>query len=337
VKVKVKAKAKAKVKAKVRSMQALDAGSCGPTTPTWWNEDYPLRHPLDVDAAPFEYTLELGATGADVSALYALNSDPDALRVLRYDGSWTELDREVGVFDASNLRVRFRIQESGGYAGGTGSYFLYAGASAPAAPLEDMRGVYLEYEDFEDVAVGEVPAGWRYDPATWQVVDDGGNHILRPPANGSRALAEFDQPYADFEISTRQRHTFNGQSNGLGYFIRGTQNQPISSLYWFNVLFSFSGQTAAIADYVVNYNTAATGNITISDGVWYSTRTVVVGSRADVYKDGVFVVTRDPIDANVMMGIYSYQSDGWFDDVRMRRYQAPEPVGTLAPAEYVCP
>jgi hypothetical protein len=43
------------------------------------------------------------------------------------------------------------------------------------------------------------------------------------------------------------------------------------------------------------------------------------------------------IGNGAMMGLYGYQADAWFDDVRVRRVMDPEPTVTLAPVENTCP
>jgi hypothetical protein len=137
------------------SLDTFNSGSGGwfdsseNTLGNWWDSSYTYRRQLTIGSAASGYSIKLALSGATASDIYgkSLSSGND-FRVVWWNGSgWTELDRYLVSFSSSDITVYFKIQEVGGWGGGTSNYYLYYGNTSPGSPPADGANVFLFYDD----------------------------------------------------------------------------------------------------------------------------------------------------------------------------------------------
>lgn len=164
---------------------AAVAGSFGWQVVEWGGPSWPpgnseFRKRIDVTAdgavaAPLGYTVPVSFDHSQLVNLGISLADGTDIRVMNYDGvSWTELDRVLAESSAWNQAATtfwFKTEDAIA-AGGTDSYWMFFGDTAPPAPLEDPENVWLVYETFESGTLGDFsdqsgPVGWyQADPWT---------------------------------------------------------------------------------------------------------------------------------------------------------------------------
>jgi hypothetical protein len=315
---------------------------------SWWNADFPMRRPLAVEQAPYEYTMRLVLDASTlptaqelVSASLAAGQD---LRVLRFDGSaWTELDRQILAFDSAGVEIRFRIQESGGFPGDSESYYLYYGNSSPGAPLEDLSRVYRRWHDFEGDAIGSdgSPAFSPLPAADWQVVDDGGNHVYLASGTSrhSAQLAGLEQEDGVFEARMKVTAPDFTNQNHNGLMIRANNFIP-NEMDAYVAQQRGNEQVSAVVTYrtgsFVTTGTTLAGPIQPQE--WYQLRAEFIGGNLDFYIDDALVISMT--DAELLrtgLGLFGFTCDVIFDDVSVRDLLAPEPGVAAAAEQIYCP
>ena len=282
------------------------------TTPPWWDSAFVARFPLSV-SAPASYTLTV-----DASAALAAGSD---VRVVVHDTTATELDR---VLDGSN--VTFKVPASG-------SVWLYAGPG-PTRAKANPANVYLFAEDFEGIALGNNGGGpfIPQPPNEWSVADDSGNHVFHAAGLARHPAAVRNLMPTDVELQARVRIGTGGVQDHIGLAARGNSMDP-------NTMDGFVGQIQLdvqhrrIAEYVNGVsppNELAVANGTVSRGVWYALRFRLVGSMLQFFVDGQLIVSATAGAADgTFLGLFAYDCDVDFDDVKIRAAMTPEPVATV--------
>jgi hypothetical protein len=313
--------------------------ACTLADPPWWNGSYASRFPLNVGAAPADYTIEIALSGADASSVYsaAALASGDDLRIVHHDGSPAEIDREILQFTSGSVVVRFMIQEPGGWGGGSGTYYLYVGNSSPAAPLADLHNVYIFFDDFQSTTPGQAPSGWRLDPAgDWDVVDEGGDHVLQCIGSGRHIAEIVGFTEEDIGIGVSMRLDAANGSNNNGIFFRGTQSNPTSSLYLWYAQLREANDQAQIGEYNVDKAQSWSTTLTVSTGNWYDIEARVVGSSMDMWVDGVSRVSNPIGESGPQSGLFAYNPELVYDDVKVRLLSDPEPGVTLGAIEQPC-
>jgi hypothetical protein len=269
---------------------------------SWWNQDFPKRRALTVEAAPFEYTMRLILDGGTVPTAQELVEQSELatgqdLRVVRFDGAlWTELDRQILTFDAASVEIRFQIQEPTGFGGDSATYYLYYGNVSAAAELADLGKVYRRWHDFEADAVGSdgSPAFTPRPAGEWQVVDDGGNHVYR--ANGTNRLtaqlAGLDMEDGVFEAQMKVTAPDLLSANHNGLAIRADNFVP-SELDFYVAQLRANEQVSAISTYRTGnfVTTGVTVPSTIVVAQWYRLRVEFAATSVDLYVDDTLVMS----------------------------------------------
>jgi len=310
-----------------------------PSGPAWWDVDYGYRFPLDVEAAPSAYTIEVSLSGADAAALYDRSQvGGDDLRLVWHSGGATELDRELIAYSAGSVIIRFKIQGPGGFGGGASTYYIYVGNPSPGAPPADLHNVYLFFDDFDSTAVGQTPSGWRLDPAgSWSVVDDGGgDHVLRALGSG-RLIAEIQGNSAeDIGIGASLRFDAQNGANNNGVYFRATQTQPTSSLYLWYAQLREANDQAQIGEYNIDKANSWSVGYTVNTATWYDIEARVVGSSMNMYVNGTSQVSQTIGESGAEIGLFAYDAEVVYDDVFVRLLASPEPAVSLGAEERPC-
>lgn len=282
------------------------------TTPPWWDSAFVARFPLSV-SAPANYTLTV-----DASTALGAGSD---VRVVVHDTTATELDR---ILDGSN--VTFKVPASG-------SVWLYVGPG-PSRAKANPANVYLFAEDFEGIAAGSNADGpfIPQPPNEWTVADDSGNHVFHAAGIARLPAAVRGVMPTDVELQARVRIGPGGGPNHIGLAARGNSMDP-------NTMDGFVGQIQLdiqhlrIGEYVNGLsppNELAGVNGTVSRGVWYTLRFRLVGSSLQFFVDGQLVANATAGAADgTFLGLFAYDCDVDFDDVKIRAATTPEPVATV--------
>jgi hypothetical protein len=140
------------------------AGAAG----DWWDETFPYRFPLKISnrtefPLPSGYTAAVSFDHASLVGAGLSRADGADLRIVYFSaGKFQELDRRLAVgsdWDRSGTTVVFKTQTA--IEGADDSYFIYFGNLEAVDPPQDPRSVFAFYQDFEALAVGEMPPEWR--------------------------------------------------------------------------------------------------------------------------------------------------------------------------------
>jgi len=317
------------------------ADACAPPAgPPWWNLGYAYRFPLDVAAAPADYTITISLSGADAAAVYNSSlASGDDLRLVQHSFGATQIDREVLQLSAASVVIRFKIQEVGGYPGGPGTYFLYAGNATPAAPMQNLRGVYLFFEDFEGFAVGAdgSPTFTPRPADAWRVVDDSGNKVYH--LNGlTRPSAEIvGQIPADAAIEASVKYVANISHDYAGFAYRASILDTTTLNCYAAALRGLSDE-AGIASF-------ASGGFAWLDvssnpwslDTWYAIEAVFYGGHSHFVFNGI---QRGSIEttstASQLLALLGHNVSVYFDDVKLRLAQSAEPAVALGAGQQPC-
>ncbi len=121
---------------------------------SWWNLAMPYRRNIQIDANDAlgsDYPIRFYATGTVAADIHALSSvSGEDLRVI-YQGD-TELDRDLTIYNASEIELFFPLQSAiGGSGSDTTNYYLYYGNKVyPGTALKDKLNIYTFFDGFED-------------------------------------------------------------------------------------------------------------------------------------------------------------------------------------------
>ena len=314
-----------------------------PAPPTWWDTSYAVRFPLDVAAAPAGYTIEVVLAGADASAVFgACAAAGRDLRLVYHGTGVTEIDRDLRVFNASNIVVRFRIQEPAGFAGGARTYFLYAGNAAAPAPRTDGHQVYLLFEDFEGYNAGDngAPAYSGLPESAWRVVDDSGNRVYQGSYAGRTTLQFVGQDRLDAVIEARIKYlSFSMSTDWVALQYRGSNFDPNNYVTYAAGIHRSNG-AAQIRCWGTTgcVSPADQTAFTPGEGSWYQVAVRFLGAKSMLYVDGVQqAAIGNAWTGGQLIGLTVNNANALFDDVTVRMAQDPEPPVRLRAAEHFCP
>lgn len=248
--------------------------------PTWWDASYLYRRQLTVTAGGAEassgYSVMVTLNHASLVDDSKSQPDGDDVRVLyRNSGgcTWSELDRaldEDSNWDSSSTDVWFKLQAGISASSADGDYYLYYGNATAADPPADKSNVYLYWDDFESYATGAAPTGWTVISGNHQVVDDGGNKILRSTgsASGRHAIYKNGIAEANIRVSTGVR-TNDVTNANMGPAARATGTIESSSNYY-TFHFRRTDNNDHVAK-VVNgtWSSVVSTAQTVSNNTWY--------------------------------------------------------------------
>jgi hypothetical protein len=166
-------------------------------------------------------------------------SDGDDVRVLYWDSgacSWSELDRalaEDSTWDSSSTKAWFKLQADISASSSDSDYYLYYGNATAANPPADKSNVYLYWDDFESYSTGSAPSGWTVISGNHQVVNDGGNKILRATGSVSGRHAIYKNGIAEANIRVSAGVRTNDVTNtNMGPSARVTGTIESNSNYY---------------------------------------------------------------------------------------------------------
>jgi hypothetical protein len=291
-------------------------GGCT-TTPAWWDGRFVARFPISVSAPP-GYTLRIDASAA-------LAAGPD-VRVVVHEVQARELDRVL-----ESPAIAFKVPPSG-------SVWLYAGPGAGAA-MANPANVYLFAEDFEALAIDDSGDGpFIPQPSNeWRVADDNGNRVYHAAGINRHPAAIRNLMPADVELSARMRIGAGGGENHNGLAAR-SNSMAVNTMDGFVVQLQENVQRARIGEYAngVSPSELAGVNRTIARQVWYRLRMRLVGDAITFHVDDQLAAsaTRSGFDGQ-MLGLFAYNCDVDYDDVRVQLAMMPEPTATIG-AEQRC-
>lgn len=179
----------------------------------WWDSDYSYRLPLTVsvganppDNRYQNYTVRVsGLDTADLISNTKMQADCDDLRVVYYDGSFTELDRDIISCDDSATEVRFALEADIADSSSDTGYYIYYGNFAASSGPETLNNVYLWFDDTTtdtsssytfgrcDAWHGSDYSAWSYDAINDYFYNDTGDNYtgcFRYPLNERDAYIE---------------------------------------------------------------------------------------------------------------------------------------------------
>ncbi len=294
-----------------------DAPACM-TTPPWWDSAFVARFPLAV-SAPAGYTLRVDASAA-------LAAGPD-VRVVVHDPMPREIDR---LLDAPS--VTFKVPASG-------SVWLYAGPGAGTAKANPAN-VYLFAEDFEAITL-DTNADGPFDPQPpneWTVIADGSaNRVYHAAGIARHPAAIRGLMPNNVEIEARMRVGAGGGDNHNGLAVR-SNNMTTTAMDGFICQLQENGSRWRLAEYVNGTSPTDLAGIprAVTKLVWYRVRLRVIGDVLTLYVDDEQIATATKTGSDgQLIGLFAFNSDVDYDDVRVRMAATPEPTATVG-AEQRC-
>jgi len=320
---------------------SLPDGCTPPTGPTWWDIAYASRFPLDVGAAPAGYTVELRLADAAAAAMVGRSvAGGDDLRIVHHDGSPAEIDRDLIVFTASLVIIRFKIQEGGGFGGGNQTYYLYIGNSSPAAAPTNLHNVYLFFDDFEGFTAGDDGSPtYAQSPSTaWRIYDDGGNQVMRASDGGRMMLNLAGYDRSDGAIDVRMKYETLGGTDFVAIVFWGENMDRDWATATAGSIHANTSETG------ISYWTDAVWNgfqdsspFSFSIGPWYETSARFVGTGCSFSQDWVEVgsIGWQPTSGQ-LLGLGAFDIEVYFDDLKLRMAREPEPAVALEAEEEPC-
>jgi hypothetical protein len=286
------------------------------TSSTWWNSQWAQR--FAITGAPAGYTARVEIPAGSLA-------NTDDVRIVVDDT--TELDRAIdGAF------VEFRAPPSGQVA-------LYIGNASAGMPPANPAAIYSWFEAFDAMAVNSNGAP-KFTPQTtaWRVVDDNGNRIYRVAGGGRHPAPIASVASGDVEIRARMRIGAGGGSNHNGLLVRAANIVPDN-------IDGYVGQLLENNDYsrIAEYQNGAsfppelgTHTRPVARATWYALRMKALGNRLELYVDGTLEVASTMGAANgTTFGLYAFDADVDYDDVRVRLLVNPEPAIALGAREDV--
>jgi predicted ribosomally synthesized peptide with SipW-like signal peptide len=223
------------------SDNTFTTASCFPAW--WWDADYLYRKQI---------TVTTGAAGVDsgYSAMISLNhaslvgdgksqSDGDDVRVVYWNAgscNWTELDRaldEASNWNSTSSGVWFKLEADISASSSDDNYYLYYGNATATNPPANKSNVYLYWDDFESYTTGSAPTGWTVISGNHQVVNDGGNKIVRSTGSTSGRHVIYKDGIAEADVLASSRVRTNDVTNvNMGPAARVTGTIESNSNYY---------------------------------------------------------------------------------------------------------
>ncbi|HJX62096.1 MAG TPA: hypothetical protein VJ578_05970 [Dehalococcoidia bacterium] len=320
--------------------------------PSWWNASYLYRQRVTVTAGAADVSTgySVMATLNHASLVGGGKSQPDGddVRVLHWDSggcTWSELDRaldEDSTWDSPGTEVWFKLQAGISASSADGDYYLYYGNATAAGPPANKSNVYLYWDDFESYATGAAPTGWTVVSGNHQVVDGGGNKVLR--CTGSVASRHFiykvGVSQADVRVSARVR-TSDSTNINMGPAARASGTIESNSNYY-TFHFRRTDNENRLGKVVSGtYTSVVATTQTVSNDTWYRYGVGVAGSTLRGWFDGTeqLSATDSSISAAGSVGVYNVYSAADAgdtidtDDLIARLYVEPEPTTGLGAEE----
>jgi hypothetical protein len=315
---------------------------------TWWNTDYLYRQQVTVttDTAGVSSGYSVMATLNHASLVGSGKSQAggDDLRVLYWDSSgcaWSELDRaldEDSNWGSSSTEVWFALQADIPASSSDDGYYLYYGNTMAANPPADKSNVYLYWDDFESYPSGSAPAGWTVVSGNCQIVDDGGNKILRCTGSASGRHVMYKNGIAEADIRVSSRVRTNDYTNiNMGPTARASGTIESNSNYY-----SFHFRRTDNSNHIGKVVDGTWSSIvstpqTVNNNTWYRYDIGVAGSTLRGWFDGSQQLssTDTALPGAGSVGFYNFFSsaDGAdtidADNFIARLYVDPEPTTGL--------
>jgi len=319
--------------------------ACAPANPDWWNTAFAHRAPLIIGAAPGEYTLELELTGSAAAALTdrALTGNGSDVRVVWIGAmNAVEINRELIAYGPERVVLRFQLQTTQSYPGGSGAYYLYVGASLANSPAADLKKVYLFFEDFEQFALGSNASTLfhSYPNAGWQVVDSGSaHHVFNATGSGAHYSELIGATLIDGVIEARiALLVATGTPASAGLIFRATGMPNLGGDFYYGRL-SLAGSTMGVCE-VNNGNQIgclATTPFVANADTWYPLEIRFRAADATATAEhSVSASASGLATVNQQLALMTYNSEALFDDVKVRKLVVPEPTVALGGWETRC-
>jgi hypothetical protein len=198
-----------------------------------------------------------------------------------------------------------------------GIVFAMCMASAPPAPAVSSSGGARKVWDFEADPPGRIARGFTNEVGRWEVVEDGGNHVLAQKAKSDDdtfnvALVE-GTSYQDLDLSVRLRAVAGelDRGGGLVWRAKDRRNYYIAR---FNPLES-NFRVYKVED---GKRTQFQSAMIPGDQNWHTMRVTMTGNRITCYLDGTKHLEAE--DATFtgagMIGLWSKaDAQSYFDDL----------------------
>lgn len=307
-----------------------DDGSGSPCA-NWWNDGYAYRARIET-TAPGGYTVHFDATDALATSMDPARGDVRIVSVVPGEID-REIDREIVRIGAATF-LDFKVPAAG-------SLWLYTGLATPGPAPSDPSKIFAFAESFDAIAVGDnAAARFVPDPVNnWSVVDDGGNRVYHANGAGRNASALRGVTITDAELRVRMRVATGGGQQHDGLAARGN-SMAIAAMDGFVAQLQSNINRVRIGEYTNGTGVtdwAFVDNHTIARATWYALRLRFVGDTLEFAIDGEPALTAiRPGSDGMLVGLYGYEPDVDFDDVRLRAVISPEPTTQVGADEGRC-
>ncbi len=302
----------------------------------WYNDGWAYRQTVSVTNGGTAQTDFQVKIIEDVAALITAGkaqSDCDDIRITDISGNVLYHWIEGGTCNTTTADIWVKIPSIPTTA--TTLYLYYGNPSA--VNVEDGSNVFQFFESFETLP------GWTQsydtnanpvDQGTWSVTS--GELISDQSANqyrafhssyslGSTFVTEFDIKFSTAVAGQHSGLSFYGQAdaanNSYQWIIRPDTNQTRIQL-----------RNSGSQSYMLYGD-----SLTLTLNQWYAAKLIYDGTNVTAYIDGVQEMTGalgDTTFTTGTLGMEAYKSKSYYDDLRVRKYTATEPVaGTPATEE----
>ncbi|MBN2359839.1 MAG: hypothetical protein JXR83_10325 [Deltaproteobacteria bacterium] len=320
------------------------ADTCAPPDPAWWDTAFAYRAPLIISAAPAEYTLELDLREAAASDLFlrSLMPNGDDLRIVWLEGNATEIDRELIALGSDRIALRFRLQPSESYPGGSDDYYLYVGSVSSTAAPTDLHNVYRFFDDFEGHAIDSNghPQFDTGPSGAWQIVQSEAHGRVLRAGNINACYGQIaDTAVADGMLEADVALLAASEQSALAGLLIRASGLPDYGATYYNVAL-WSEEDLFRIGHIVNGNPAgvvASTQTTVHFQRWYHLAAWFTGSDVSAtLDDGLTIDGSNLAVGDTQAGLVTFQSAAMFDNVKLRKLVVPEPTVSLGAWETAC-
>lgn len=321
--------------------------------PDWWNGNFIYRRNITVSdtgtsGVPADYTASIFLGPAEFSG--KIRSDGEDVRIVHYDGTWSEKTRHAARDPWLRGTIRFMVAGAISPGGSDESLWLYYGnPSATLAPsgwsnsmgADGHSPVYLAADDFEEHSAGDCPDGWSPCAGVFAIEEDSDNRFLVSTGDNQYLFAG-DPAWTDIWVEIFiHSDSWDSGCPGIASRASDLQNLVYAGYNCGNPPPAIHSAQAWTKTGGGGYNLIIWDNIADPGTTWHLIGMRWLGNTLILYHDRNVVgedTVADPALTSGMVGMFSsYGSGNRIDTVMVRRAMDPEPSVTLSPEEQYCP
>ena len=299
---------------------------------SWWNESWSYRRAISIDNSSgsnltdFQVSISIGTSALIASG--KMQSDCDDIRITDQNGQllpyWIE-ENNPGCNQITDTKVWIKassIPTSGGLI-----YFYYGNSQADN--VEDGKNVFDFFDDFSNFS------SWTGDTNFFATATDGSRTVLK--ITGSVAPGEIFKPMTVpnnyiVEVAIKDSNeTSNSPHPGLVFASNGTTSN-------YNGIYLRSQGNELVGANNGSYGSPA-GSVNI-DANWHTYKTTIVGGTlvSLIVDNSTQVATFNnwnitTSNSHIGLWSHSFEADGFFDSLFVRKYASSDPTPTLQSEE----